>query len=175
MNIFVTHPDPAVSAKVLPDKHVVKMPLESCQMLSIIYSKWYFNWGDLHKKDGTAYFTEKGGFRNHPCTAWAAKNIFNTAWLIQHGCSLAMEYTHRYGKVHGCAGTLFEAKKIFNRNAEYDITCSCMAENFARAMPDKWKYDKTIDTYTAYKRYIASKTWAATNYLRDETRKPEWL
>ena len=32
MNIFVTHPDPHVSAKVLPDKHVVKMPLETCQM-----------------------------------------------------------------------------------------------------------------------------------------------
>ena len=46
MNIFVTHPDPHVSAKVLPDKHVVKMPLETCQMLSIIFSHWYYDWGD---------------------------------------------------------------------------------------------------------------------------------
>ena len=38
MNIFVTDPDPTVSARVLPDKHIVKMPLETCQMLSIVCS-----------------------------------------------------------------------------------------------------------------------------------------
>ena len=46
MNIFVTDPDPTVSAEVLPDKHIVKMPLETCQMLAVVYSKWYFAWGD---------------------------------------------------------------------------------------------------------------------------------
>jgi len=40
MNIFVTDPDPVVSAEVLPDKHIVKMPLETCQMLAVVYSKW---------------------------------------------------------------------------------------------------------------------------------------
>ena len=55
MNIFVTDWDPHVSAKVLPDKHVVKMPLETCQMLSIVFSHWYYDWGDelVKKKDGT--------------------------------------------------------------------------------------------------------------------------
>ena len=38
MNIFVTDPDPLKSAKVLPDKHIVKMPLETCQMLAIVCS-----------------------------------------------------------------------------------------------------------------------------------------
>ena len=53
MNIFVTDPDPVKSAEVLPDKHIVKMPLETCQMLAVVYSKWYFDWGDdlLPKKD----------------------------------------------------------------------------------------------------------------------------
>ena len=60
MNIFVTDPDPVKSAEVLPDKHVVKMPLETCQMLAVVYSKWYYNWGDdlLPKKDGKPYKTE---------------------------------------------------------------------------------------------------------------------
>ena len=53
MNIFVTNPDPHVSARVLPDKHVVKMPLETCQMLSIVFSHWYYDWGEVYKKDGT--------------------------------------------------------------------------------------------------------------------------
>ena len=39
MNIFVTNPDPVVSAKALPDKHVVKMPLETCKMLSTVKEK----------------------------------------------------------------------------------------------------------------------------------------
>ena len=82
VNIFVTNPDPHKSATELPDKHIVKMPLETCQMLSIIYSKWYYDWGELHKKDGTPYSTKKGAFRNHPCTQWAANSIFNTAWLL---------------------------------------------------------------------------------------------
>ena len=175
MNIFVTDRDPVKSAQVLPDKHVVKMPLETCQMLSIIYSKWYYNWGDLHKKDGTPYFTEKGGFRNHPCTVWAAQNHYNTAWLIQHGCALSREYTHRYGKIHGCAETLFEAKRIFHQKADKAIVCCHMATDFARAMFDEFKHDDTIDTLTAYKKYIAAKPWVKDNYLRMPTRKPEWV
>ena len=54
MNIFVTDPDPIKSAQVLPDKHIVKMPLETCQMLSIVGSKkWGHGFGDLPKLDGT--------------------------------------------------------------------------------------------------------------------------
>ena len=96
MNIFVTDPSPSASARVLPDKHIVKMPLECCQMLAIIYSKWYYEWGEIHKIDGTPYATKKGAFRNHPCTKWAAQNIHNTAWLIAHGTALCTEYYHRY-------------------------------------------------------------------------------
>tara|TARA_B100001989_G_scaffold201441_1_gene149873 strand:+ start:155 stop:694 length:540 start_codon:yes stop_codon:yes gene_type:complete len=175
MNIFVTNIDPYISAQVLPDKHVVKMPLETCQMLSIIYSKWYYDWGELHKKDGTAYFTEKGAFRNHPCTQWAAESLFNTAWLIQHGCALVDEYKYRYGKIHGCARTLSEAKIMFHMCASEVTTCYCMVKSFTRAMPDEWKYDKSIDTITAYKRYINSKPWVKDNYLRKPERKPSWI
>lgn len=175
MNIFVTNQSPQISAKVLPDKHVVKMPLESCQMLSIIYSKWYYDWGPLRKKNGDYYATAKGAFRNHPSTKWAASSLYNTAWLIQHGCALASEYRVRYGKVHSCTKTLFEAKKIFQRETKMAITCYSMASDFVRAMPDNFKYDDSIDTFTAYKIYIASKPWVKDNYLRMPERKPEWV
>ena len=175
MNIFVTHPNPRVSARVLPDKHIVKMPLESCQMLSIIFSKWYYDWGTINKLDGTPYATTKGAFRNHPCTQWAAESIYNTAWLIVHGTSLAFEYYLRYGKVHSCTKTLFEAKKLFHKSTGQSIMCFSIADNFARAMPDEWKYNKDIDTFTAYKMYINSKPWVAENYLRSPDRKPKWI
>ena len=84
MNIFVTDPDPIQSAVNLPDKHICKMPLETCQMLAIIYSDWYYGVGKLHRANGIPYATARGAFRNHPCTQWAAANQYNLAWLIQH-------------------------------------------------------------------------------------------
>ena len=166
MNIFVTDPSPTVSAQSLPDKHIVKMPLESCQMLAIVAStKWGHGFGKLPKLDGTPYLTDKGAFRGHPCTIWAQENY---RWLIEHGLALCAEYTHRYGKVHSCQHTLEHAKMIFPPS-NGEVT------PFARAMPDEFKYDTSIDTITAYKRYIASKPWAASNYLRDPSRKPHWL
>tara|TARA_B100001109_G_scaffold87984_1_gene71759 strand:- start:1744 stop:2244 length:501 start_codon:yes stop_codon:yes gene_type:complete len=166
MNIFVTDPSPIKSARVLPDKHIVKMPLETCQMLSIVASdKWGHGFGTLPKLDGTPYATEKGAFRNHPCTVWAQDNW---TWLILHGLALCDEYTHRYNKVHSCQHTMKHAAEIFPYQNEYP-------KSYARAMPEIWKYDETIDTFEAYKTYIASKPWVATNYLRDPSRKPNWI
>jgi hypothetical protein len=170
MNIFVTHESPYESARVLPDKHITKMPLECCQMLSIIASdKWGHAYGTLPKSDGTPYLTDKGAFRNHPCTIWASSHPANARWLINHGLALCEEYTARYGKVHTCYATLLVADKIFPQADLSDHT------DFVRAMPDAYKLDSNIDTLTAYKMYIASKEWASTNYLRLPHRKPDWL
>jgi len=176
MNIFVTDPDPIQSALNLPDKHVVKMPLETCQMLSIIYSDWYYGVGQLHKLDGTPYRTTHGAFRNHPCTQWAADNQYNLAWLIQHGYALCAEYHSRYDKVHSCRATICEAADIYDRI--FDIPCSQAyhkVTDFTRAMPEYLKFDTTIDTITAYKRYLNTKPWLASNYLRIPSRKPSFI
>ena len=170
MNIFVTDPSPQISAQVLPDKHVVKMPLETCQMLSIVCSdKWGHGYGQLHRINGEPYKTEKGAFRNHPCTIWANESIINTWWLVAHGISLCAEYTHRYGKVHSCEKTILEAGSII------PLHKPTTPSSFTRAMPDEYKHDTSIDTFTAYKNYIRSKPWAASNYLRDPSRKPDWI
>ena len=79
MNIFVTDSCPIQSARNLPDKHIVKMPLETCQMLSIIYSDWYYGVGNL-QADGTISYSH-GAFRNHPCTQGCCQPI-HLAWLI---------------------------------------------------------------------------------------------
>ena len=170
MNIFVTDPSPQISAQVLPDKHIVKMPLETCQMLSIVCSdKWGHGYGQLHRINGEPYKTEKGAFRNHPCTIWANESIINTWWLVAHGISLCAEYTHRYGKVHSCEKTILEAGSII------PLHKPTTPSSFTRAMPDEYKHDTSIDTFTAYKNYIRSKPWASSNYLRDPSRQPDWM
>ena len=176
MNIFVTNQCPIQSARNLPDKHIVKMPLETCQMLAIIYSDWYYGVGKLYKKDGTPYRTAHGAFRKHPCTIWAAANQYNLAWLITHGLALCEEYTERYGKVPTCYDVLIQAGDIYNNcfdeswsEAYHKVT------DFTRAMPEDIKFDTTIDTITAYKRYLNTKPWLATNYLRIPSRKPSFI
>lgn len=165
----MTSPWPAESAIVLPDRHITKMAVETCQLLALVASPWYHNYGKIHKKDGTPYTTEKGSFKKHPCTIWSAESPNNAYWLIKHGINLCDEYQLRYGKQHGCYNTLLEAYYLFPKGKVSEVT------PFVRAMPDEFKLDTSIDTFEAYKRYIASKPWAKHNYLRMPERKPEWM
>ena len=169
MNIFVTNKFPAESAIALPDKLVVKMPVESCQLLALVASKWYHNYGPLHKKDGTPYATEKGAFRKHPCAIWAGESVDNAYWLIKHGMNLCDEFQLRYGKPHACYNTLLEAYYLFPKGKITNVT------PFVRAMPDYLKNDTSIDTFEAYRRYIATKEWVKDNYLKMPERRPDWI
>ena len=96
MNIFVTDPSAVKSAQVLPDKHIVKMPLET--------------------------------------------------YII----------------------SIRHAVKIFPPQ-DSDPT------EFVFAGPDEFKHDDSKDIFTKYKDYIFSKPWARDNYLRDPSRRPEWM
>jgi len=139
-------------------------------MLSIVASeKWGHGYGTLPKADGTPYKTEKGAFRNHPCTKWAFESINNSYWLIKWGLNLCDEYTLRYSKTHSCLGTLIHAYYLFPKGKINKV------ESFVRAMPDVYKYDTNITTFDAYKKYIASKPWVKDNYIRIPERKPKWL
>ena len=63
MNIFKLDESPVVSAKYACDKHVVKMILESAQMLCAVHP------------EGTAPY--KRSFYNHPCTKWVRESNLN--------------------------------------------------------------------------------------------------
>ena len=86
MNIFVVNDDPKVAAQNLCDKHVVKMILESAQMLCSAF------------KNGEAPY--KRSYYNHPCTKWARESQVNYEWLLTHAYELCEEYLLRYGKIH---------------------------------------------------------------------------
>lgn len=84
MNIFVLDANPIIAAQLACDKHVVKMPLETAQMLCSAFP--------IAPYKKTHY--------NHPCTAWSRANISNYTWLIEYGLALCAEYTYRYNKTH---------------------------------------------------------------------------
>lgn len=174
MNIFAVSSCPIESAKQLPDRHNCKMIVETCQLLSIVYSSWYHDWGTIPKADGTPYSTEKGAFRNHPCTVWLSESYDNLAWLIVHGYALCHEYSFRYNKVHSSYDTIRAAAKIFEQkvgklNRYKNVT------SFVRAMPDELKYNTELSDTEAYQQYMNTKTWVSSNYLRVPSRKPNWI
>jgi len=92
MNIFILDSDPVLAAQYQCDKHVVKMVLESAQILSTIVSGPY-----------------KPTHARHPCVIWAGSKAGNYNWLVEHALALCTEYTHRYGKVHKCEAVIREA------------------------------------------------------------------
>ena len=67
------------------------------------------------------------------------------------------------------------AENIFATKSGKEISIYKNVVEFTRAMPDEFKLDASIDTFTAYKMYISSKPWVASNYLRMPQRKPEWI
>jgi hypothetical protein len=86
MNIFVLDYDPVRAAKLQCDKHVVKMSLESAQLLCSVFP------------EGKAPY--KRTHYNHPCSSGARKSKKNYIWPLKHGIALCDEYTFRYGKIH---------------------------------------------------------------------------
>lgn len=175
MNIFVVSCNPVEAAQKLPDRHVTKMIVETCQLLAVIYSSWYHNWGEIPKKDGTPYKTAKGSFRNHPCTIWSADSHANLAWLITHGLALCDEYEYRYEKKHSSKKTLIVAKEIFKKQTGESLNLWKEVKEFTRAMPDELKHDSSIDDIDAYRKYLNTKLWVSTNYMRKPERKPSWI
>ncbi len=175
MNIFAVNPDPITAAKELPDRHVTKMILESCQMLSLVFSPHYWDVGVVLKVDGTPFKTAKGAFKKHPCTIWAADSVENCAWLIEHARGLCEEFKFRYNKLHGLTKSVFESQELFQSIAGDSSEMSHNIIGFSRAMPDEFKFDDTIDDITAYQRYVSSKPWVFDNYLRVPERRPSWL
>jgi hypothetical protein len=95
MNIFVVDTDPQVAARSLCDKHVIKMILESSQLLCTAFHELGVDF------ISPAYFL-KATHRNHPCAIWTRETAGNYLWLARHNLALCGEYTFRYGKIHKC-------------------------------------------------------------------------
>ena len=142
MNIFVLDNDPYVAAQMMCDKHVVKMILEGCQMLSTVHSL------DVVQYNKPKLY--KPCFHNHPCTIWARASKSNYYWLANHTYELTNEYTSRYGKVHKSTSMA----QWFIHNAPSNLP-NTICTKFAQAMPDVYKNTDAVKAYRAY--YVGDK------------------
>ncbi len=153
MNIFYVDKDPYIAAQSLCDKHVVKMILESAQMLSTAHNL-------LDDRKGPY----KSTHINHPSSIWCRSSHPNYAWLLVHFSSLLQEYTYRYGKIHKC-------EQYLNFFSDYPIDLKgFISSPPPQCMPDEYK---NPDTVTAYRNYYKHGKAHLLKYTKRE--RPEWL
>ena len=171
MNIFYLHHDPKICAQLHVDKHVVKMILETAQLLStahrVLDGKEYFDissgrrikrWklSNSHAGDQLLY---KATHINHPSAIWARESKANYQWLASLLVELCKEYTYRYGKVHKCESD--GLVKWLAGWAPENIPNKPFTQP-TPAMPDQYKVKG--DSVQSYRNY----------YMGDKTRMASW-
>lgn len=113
MNLFVLDKNPVKAAQLQCDKHVVKMIVESAQMLSTAHRMLDGTMERRRSKSGKVmvkYWVhpdptmEKNLYKachtGHPCTVWTMESSSNYRWHLDHFEALLNEYEYRYNKVH---------------------------------------------------------------------------
>lgn len=151
MNIFFLHTNPRKCARWHCDKHVVKMLLETCQLLYTCH--WIIDGklGLAPFRKGTDVRGYKKSHWNHPCAKWVRSSAFCYAWLTAFGLELLREYEFRYpGKIHGCAIHI----EWLHQNKPNGLVDRGWVEP-PMAMPDIYKSGDPVASYRRY--YIGAK------------------
>jgi hypothetical protein len=124
MNIFYLDSDPVKAAQAQYNKHVVKMILESAQMLCTAH----------HHYDNGHNVPYKKAHYNHPSTIWCRQNSRQYYWLFHHMIALGDEYTKRYNKKHlsitKCFDVLKDCPVGMPLGGEFNEPPQCMPEQY---------------------------------------------
>ena len=158
MNIFYLHKDPVKAAQVQYDKHVVKMILESAQMLCTAHHV-YGNPDDVPYRQA---------YLNHPSTIWARSSRPNYYWLYRHMIALGKEYTKRYGKIHM---TIDKCKFALSYCPD-GITSEQFTEP-PQCMPDEYKVED--DSVSAYWNYYENEKHTVKNKNEQKIIRPHYI
>ena len=156
MNIFYLDVNPNTAAKMQCDRHVVKMILESAQLLSTAHRELD---GDDWADSSLLY---KSTHKNHPSAVWVRESSQQYLWCYEHMIHLGEEYKYRYGKTHKTIEKLGRVLKRWPDN----IQSLAFAEP-PQCMPDEYKAE---DAVTGYRNYYAldkaSNDWFCYNKSR---------
>ena len=177
MNIFYLDDDTQKCAEYHVDKHVVKMILEYCQLLSTAHritdgleepglSKTGRNvkrWRLPEDIDNRVY---QATHVNHPSAVWARSSKQNYLWLADLLNKLTKEYTRRYGKIHKC-----ESDGLVELLQQPPVSISDgVFTQPTPAMPDEHITKDSIMSYRTY--YVKDKYRMASWKTRNV---PEWF
>lgn len=146
MNIFALDIDPEQAAAWHCDAHVVKMTLETAQIISTV-----------NRLSGKTEGVYRSTHINHPCTKWTLESTENYRWLWRLGMNLCVEYFGRYDKVHK-SRSVFELTKT-----PPVIVPRGKLTKFPQCMPEKYHQPNPIWAYRNYYKFEKNKgklgTW----------------
>lgn len=157
MNIFILSWIIENCAKYHCDKHVVKMILETCQLLSVSHHVLQPDIAMLYVEKDLIY---KKTHMNHPCSIWVRECEENYIWLCHLGLALCNEYGFRYDKEpsdHKCYSKLM----FLIHNPPPLPSNNGVITKPKMAMPDDYK---STDPVLSYRKY----------YLNDKARMLSW-
>lgn len=166
MNIFVLDRCPREAAKMHCNKHVIKMILESCQLLyCVIYILDESILDHVEEINGLPAY--KMTHVNHPCAIWARQSKANYKWLLDLAKALMEEKRYRYpeNQPHLCEKHILGLEYALDALPwdNMDLT------PWAKAHPYK-SMENVVDSYRHY--YIMDKQRMLQYTLRE---KPSWL
>ena len=145
MNIFAIEGDIETgeidwvkSAQSQDNLRVVKMILESCQILSTV----------LNEQGLDAPYRSFNP--KHPSCLWAAESAANFMNLALHCEAMICEYRERFGKTHKSAAVLNKIVAMF----DVDLFPTTKCTPLRLAMPDEFRSDNPI---VSYRKFYASK------------------
>ncbi len=167
MNIFALSRCAQTSAEWLCDKHVVKMILETGQMLSTAHHV-------LESEHLGKYKYYEPAYVNHPCTVWARTSHANYMWLYEHFERLCQLYEEIYNRTHKTWVKLHIACRMspFKLTGKFKTPNSDVLDltEFPQCMPDQYK---DTDPHVAYRRYYIGEKLHFAEY---KSRKiPAWI
>lgn len=173
MNLFFLAKSLEDSTEALCDKHVVKMILETTQLL---YTAWHCSESPIPSDEGVYKKTHA----NHPTAKWVRANKYHYEYTVDYGLVLCFEYTKRYGKTHKCQGHLEKLREWGSPEpTEETFEESACARKYIPdgmafiplCMPDEFRGEEGIE---AYRQYYKSKQ--DTIDMRWKTNKPPtWM
>jgi hypothetical protein len=183
MNIFALSESPSQSAIEMLDKHIVKMPTETCQMLhtNILYMEYIEKYGFSPTLSGLKAFhwyndspLMKPAMLNHPSTIWARQSFENLQWLFEHGLHLCEEYTRRYGKEHGSHIRIKDCYIYDDIVLQHKYPVKGLTP-VTIAMLDKYRLPQEKHTWDfvirSYRHYYLEGKWEFATW---KTKSPEW-
>jgi len=161
MNIFMLDQDPATAARYHCDKHVVKMILESAQLLSTAINLNSTRPNQMYKTT----------HQNHPCSLWVQESRDNALWLVEMTHALNAEYKYRYRRmVNHKSWDMLTSARIKQRLRclpSYGMTTPALA------MPDRYWVLDPFDAVASYRAYYRGSKADMLSYTRRGL--PEWL
>jgi len=143
LNIFYLDESPVLAAQYQVNVHVIKMLLESAQLLSTTHHI-------CPKQELPEKFYKKTHY-NHPSAVWARESVDNYEWLCEHAMALCEEYTYRYGKTHASQGVIQWCCDNVPNLPDIGPT------PVKPAMPDEYIKDDPVKSYRDYYFYDKGK------------------